>query len=554
MVDTQTSFLDNAGSASAGAPPPAPPDTSSLPVRSGQPVTISPQVQPPPHQTHTSFLSTLLHAVGDVFQGTPTQSVDPQTGQVRTNQLTTGQKIGNVVGAALRGAAVGAAATGPGAVGKAALLGIQEEQGRRQLQNQELNDTADRAIHALNTARAGWEFQRQKDILHENAVDKFNAIDSFVGSDERNQDLGTFPTFADFLQAHPEMQAGGTNPSQLAARGLIVNTIATDDKGQSQGVHVWQVSPDWLKGTTDGPFEFRQYQGNGEYKPAQITEGTKRGDILALLQNNGYGSLATAAKAAGPKSHADAVAMVANGNDADRIAGQRYLDTENKLAKNDALSKFENVPSTLARENAAAAIPQLQNMLATETDPDRKLRINRLIATARAAHQGYVADLRSDAAAKQAAAQGDPVAAGKMLADGSLTLADLKTRGMTPGFVLQASQAAQKINPQYKPSDEVIAEQVAKSPQANQFFGSANSLIQKGGTLDQLISIGATIPQNEIPILNTFEDWQKVKSGKGPLAGYAATILGVADDYGKVMGGGTASDSARDSALALIGR
>ena len=145
------------------------------------------------------------------------------------------------------------------------------------------------------------------------------------------------------------------------------------------------------------------------------------------------------------------------------------------------------------------------------------------------------------------------VDAGRMLADGSLTLSDLKTRGMTPGFILQATNNAQKINPNYKPSDEVVAESIAKSPQANQFFGSSNSLISKGGTLDQLAVIGAKIPQNKVPILNKVEDWTKLAAGNGPLAGYAATVLGVADDYGKVMGGGAASDNARNSALALIG-
>jgi hypothetical protein len=158
-----------------------------------------------------------------------------------------------------------------------------------------------------------------------------------------------------------------------------------------------------------------------------------------------------------------------------------------------------------------------------------------------------------EATARQQAAQGDPNVAGKMLADGSLTLADLKTRGTTPQFIEKAVLAAQKITPAYNPADEIIAESVAKSPAANQFFGSANSLIGKGGTLDQLEKLGKTIPQHDFPVLNSVDDWQKLARGKGPLAGYAATALGVADDYGKVMGGGNASDHARDAALTLFG-
>ncbi len=160
----------------------------------------------------------------------------------------------------------------------------------------------------------------------------------------------------------------------------------------------------------------------------------------------------------------------------------------------------------------------------------------------------------ADANARQSAAQGDPSTAGKMLADGSMTLSELKTRGATPQFLIKATQEAQKLKPGYSASDEVVAEQVAKSQGANQFFGSANSLITKGGTLDQLEKLGTQIPQHDFPVLNTIEDWQKLASGKGPLAGYAATALGAADDYGKVMGGGNASDSARNSALSLFSK
>ena len=186
--------------------------------------------------------------------------------------------------------------------------------------------------------------------------------------------------------------------------------------------------------------------------------------------------------------------------------------------------------------------------------PEAQQSVNKDVAVAKATQPLKVQLAREEAQARQQAAQGDPSVAGKMLADGSLTLADLKTRGTTPQFIEQATAAAQKVNPHYNPVDENIAEQVAKSPTNQQFFGSANSLITKGGTLDQLEAQGKKIPGEKLPVLNTVEDWMKLASGKGPLAGYAATALGVADDYGKVMGGGNASDHARDAALQLFAK
>jgi hypothetical protein len=534
--------------------PPASPDATDNVASAAQPSPAPTSAQPatPSTQPPKSMLSGILHAVGDVLGGTPTNRLDPTTNQIVPNQLTTGQRAGNVIGAAIRGVAAGAAQHGPGSVGRSAVVASQQEEGRQDARDQELKDKASTAIHAINTARLGWQFQRQKQILNDEAVDKFDSIDSLLGSDSRNQNLGTYPTFADFLKAHPELGAQGHDAPKLAANGLIVNTVPTDANGVAKGVKVWRIDPDWKAGKTTDAIQYRQSEGEGRYRAQTLSPGNKNSDVLALLQHDGYGAIA-GKEAEGPKSHDEAIAHLANGSDEQQAQAQRYLDTEGKLSKGDALSKLENTPSMLARENAAAAIPQLNNMLTAETDPGKRIRITRLLSTAQSAHQGYLQDQKSEANAKQIATQGSPIDAGRLLADGSLTLSDLKTRGMTPAFILQATNNAQRINPSYKPSDEVVAENVAKSPAASQFFGSANSLISKGGTLDQLATVGQKIPQNKIPVLNTIEDWTKLSKGQGPLAGYAATILGVADDYGKTMGGGQASDSARNSALALIG-
>jgi hypothetical protein len=216
------------------------------------------------------------------------------------------------------------------------------------------------------------------------------------------------------------------------------------------------------------------------------------------------------------------------------------------------VDKVLHDPNALSGDKASAVIPQLQSALATATDPGLKQKLTTALATAINARNNYFNDMSRKARADQAAKQGDPAAAGRDLAAGLLTLADLKTRGTTADFILQATDYARKINKDYNPADEVNFEHIAKSPSAAQFFGSARSLMEKGGTLDQLLAWGKKIPDNGLPAINSIEDWEKLKTGKGPLAGYAALVLGAADDYGKVMGGGAASDSARDSALRLF--
>jgi hypothetical protein len=157
------------------------------------------------------------------------------------------------------------------------------------------------------------------------------------------------------------------------------------------------------------------------------------------------------------------------------------------------------------------------------------------------------------AAQRQALSQGDPNAAGQLLASGDATLSELKSRGATPDFIARSLFAAKRLNPSYNPQQAEAQFDVAKSPDNVKFFGSSKSLTDKGGTLDQLQQAAKDIPANQLPVLNSLADWEKAATGNGPVAKYAALALGVADDYSKVMGGGQGSDASRTQALNLIG-
>jgi hypothetical protein len=214
-------------------------------------------------------------------------------------------------------------------------------------------------------------------------------------------------------------------------------------------------------------------------------------------------------------------------------------------AKNDAdpLFKLENDPAQMSGEKSSAAIPLLQSKLTDPgTAPADKVRASRLLAVAQSAHARYLSDQVQKANAEQQAKQGDPKAAGALLASGDLTLTDMKTRGMTPKFITETIAAAKTIDPKYNPADEMAAENVAKSPTQVQFFGSANSLIAKGGTLDQVVEAGAKLPNHTFPVFNKLADVQSYASGHPEVAAYMQTALGAADDYGKVLGGGTGTE------------
>lgn len=155
---------------------------------------------------------------------------------------------------------------------------------------------------------------------------------------------------------------------------------------------------------------------------------------------------------------------------------------------------------------------------------------------------------------KQALSQGDPNAAAQLMVNGDATLSELKARGATPDFIANALSAAHQLSGgQYNAQQADAQFAVAKSPTNVAFFGSARSLTDKGGTLDQLAAAAKDLPGGMFPAFNSIEDWEKAATGNGPISKYASLALGVADDYSKVMGGGQGSDSSRLQALNLVG-
>jgi hypothetical protein len=156
----------------------------------------------------------------------------------------------------------------------------------------------------------------------------------------------------------------------------------------------------------------------------------------------------------------------------------------------------------------------------------------------------------SEAQVQQAIKNGSAKDAGKLLAGGFVAPSEITARA-NPSFLVQAVNEARKLQPDFNPQKAEADFNVAKSPGNLGFFGSAKSLTDKGGTLDQLAAAAKDIPQHDIPVFNTIDDAVKAASGSGPVAKYASLLVGVSDDYSKVMGGGTGSDSSRAQAFQL---
>jgi hypothetical protein len=244
---------------------------------------------------------------------------------------------------------------------------------------------------------------------------------------------------------------------------------------------------------------------------------------------------------------------VASTQDALKDVQTQAANNAGAKTKAEGIAKL-STPEELAKPGAQAAIQGLIEDPSTSA-PD-KVQLKALLARADQA-QLNVADQKALELKKtQAVTQGDAAVAGKMLADRTLTLDELKSRSVTPQFIASAVTEAQKVDPSFKAPEAAAQARVAGSPANQQFFGNTDSLLIKGGTLDQVYDAGKALTNNmqRVPVFSTYKNLVAKAFGGTTLGVYAASVLGVADDYAKVMGGYVGTDAARQQVINLFDR
>ena len=264
------------------------------------------------------------------------------------------------------------------------------------------------------------------------------------------------------------------------------------------------------------------------------------------------------------------VSKIPSVNDAKGLAGlvntgkmqQMLIEEGTKKAQEqtaqqaaDPVTKL-STPEALAAPGASAAIQA--KISDPKTNPADVPRLQLLLPKAEVAQNQVVNMKRRELLAQQAVTQGGDAGAdalARMLVGRQITVDEMKVRGLTPQFEANVFSRAQALDPTWKAPEAAAQSRIAASASNQQFFGNTDSLLTKGGTLDQLSSAGKALGLTQLPALNTLENWRQAALGQGPQAAYAAAALGVADDYSKVMtGSGQGSDTSRLQALQIISK
>src|SRR5258708_34369238 len=180
------------------------------------------------------------------------------------------------------------------------------------------------------------------------------------------------------------------------------------------------------------------------------------------------------------------------------------MEAAEDAEKGSPITRMEHDPAQLSGEKLPAAIGYLKNKIADpNTEPKDLVRAHSLLQQANIAQSTEISIAKMKKSAETAVTQGSPTAAAQLLVAGDATLSQLKARGSTPEYISATLEEAKRISGGAFNAQKSEADfDVAKSQANVTFFGSAKSLIDKGGTLDQLADEGKDIPLGKITACN----------------------------------------------------
>jgi hypothetical protein len=483
-------------------------DAQQLPAVSNRTPPPSPdQAQPPEHKT---FLSDLLHAVGDVFGGPKTaQRVNPQTGAIENVTLSRGQRISHGIGTALIGAAAGAAQHGPGAVGKAALAGVQAEQEQQGIQKQNVLAEAGN-VRATNAAELEKQ-QVQANLAKMSQEQARTALDMKVKGIE--------------LDEHQTALANSMQDILNIPGAKLLKHFNSNDEINS---HLETVGPQLSK----------QYAIDLAQNNIRLIQNPKGGfDAVEIPKQAGEKPIGEGKTLLTPVIDPKTNKLTLKQDKADPSMTWDKFQQWNGNSFN-AYNVAQEQTSKITEQQAAA-----KKDVAEASEAYSKGRL--ALAQAKNLEGGN---------AKTEDGKWNPASIPVALVEGNMDPTQLSKR--TTDYNAKIQQANEYSLAKYgKPFDLAQAQSDYKyaTTSANQnTLKMIQGMVEPGGAIDIAKGAAVALPKLNSATLNKVFNATATEFGGKQETDFHTAMLGLADEYSKVMGGGVSSDTGRQQALDIL--
>lgn len=144
--------------------------------------------------------------------------------------------------------------------------------------------------------------------------------------------------------------------------------------------------------------------------------------------------------------------------------------------------------------------------------------------------------------------------AAQMLVEGDQDPSQLSKRGSTYQATLNAADTYSKQK-YGKPFDIAQAQadyKFANEPQTQNTLKLITGMTEPGGAIDIAKGAATALPQANSQLLNKLFNASATQFGSTQETNFHTAMLGLADEYSKVMGGGVSSDTGRQQALDIL--
>jgi hypothetical protein len=152
---------------------------------------------------------------------------------------------------------------------------------------------------------------------------------------------------------------------------------------------------------------------------------------------------------------------------------------------------------------------------------------------------------------------GDPAdaqALGQMLVEGTMDPSQLSKRAKNyNGAVISANNYS--MTKYGKPFDIAQAQtdyKYANQKSTKDTLNMINGMTEKGGAIDIASQAAAKLPRFDSQLTNKIFNATETQFGSDEATNFHTAMLGLADEYSKVMGGGVSSDAGRQQALDIL--
>jgi hypothetical protein len=216
------------------------------------------------------------------------------------------------------------------------------------------------------------------------------------------------------------------------------------------------------------------------------------------------------------------------------------------------LDKMDADPTLLTSDKAPAAVSQLKGLLTTPNlTPDVRDHIQRNLAVAQNALSNAIA---FDAAKKKAEddiANGNPKVVAQLLVSGDAAWSQLvSTR--KPEFLVAVATEAKKLDPNFSVAANEAAYKQATNPQVRSTLDMIQTMTDRSGSIAIAEKAAEKLPQLNSQQANSVFNSLSRSFGNNSVTNFHTAMMGLADEYSKVMGGGVSSDTGRQQALDLL--